>query len=37
MWRYDRALDHYDAEAYAANFTPDGAFGRSRATRRSRR
>ncbi len=27
MWRYDRALDHYDAEAYAANFTPDGAFG----------
>jgi len=27
MWRYDRALDNYDAEAYAANFTPDGAFG----------
>ena len=27
MWRYDRSLDHYDAEAYAANFTPDGAFG----------
>jgi len=27
MWRYDRALDNYDAEAYAANFTSDGAFG----------
>jgi predicted SnoaL-like aldol condensation-catalyzing enzyme len=27
MWRYDRSLDHYDAQAYAANFTPDGAFG----------
>ncbi len=27
MWRYDRALDNYDADAYAANFTPDGAFG----------
>lgn len=30
MWRYDRALDNYDAEAYAANFTPDGAFGQTR-------
>ncbi len=30
MWRYDRALDNYDAEAYAANFTPDGAFGQVR-------
>lgn len=30
MWRYDRSLDHYDAEAYAANFTPDGAFGQTR-------
>jgi len=30
MWRYDRSLDHYDAEAYAANFTPDGAFGQVR-------
>jgi predicted SnoaL-like aldol condensation-catalyzing enzyme len=30
MWRYDRALDHYDAEAYAANFTPDGAFGQTK-------
>jgi predicted SnoaL-like aldol condensation-catalyzing enzyme len=27
MWRYDRSLDNYDAEAYAANFTSDGAFG----------
>ena len=27
MWRYDRSLDNLDAEAYAANFTPDGAFG----------
>ncbi|HEY6816521.1 MAG TPA: nuclear transport factor 2 family protein [Croceibacterium sp.] len=27
MWRYDRALDNYDAKAYAANFTADGAFG----------
>jgi predicted SnoaL-like aldol condensation-catalyzing enzyme len=27
MWRYDRSLDNFDAEAYAANFTPDGAFG----------
>jgi len=30
MWRYDRSLDHYDAEAYAANFTPDGAFGQTK-------
>lgn len=28
MWAYDRALDNYDADAYAANFTEDGAFGR---------
>ncbi|MEO6153280.1 MAG: nuclear transport factor 2 family protein [Croceibacterium sp.] len=27
MWDYDRALDHYDADAYVANFVPDGAFG----------
>jgi predicted SnoaL-like aldol condensation-catalyzing enzyme len=27
MWSYDRALDTYNAEAYAAKFTPDGAFG----------
>ena len=30
MWAYDRSLDNYDAEAYAANFTPDGAFGQTR-------
>jgi predicted SnoaL-like aldol condensation-catalyzing enzyme len=30
MWRYDRSLDHYDADAYAANFTPDGAFGQTK-------
>jgi uncharacterized protein (TIGR02246 family) len=27
MWRYVRALDTFDAEAYAAAFTPDGQFG----------
>jgi len=27
MWSYDRALDNYDADAYAAKFTPDGSFG----------
>lgn len=27
MWNYDRALDNYDAEAYAMSFAPDGAFG----------
>jgi len=27
MWSYDRALDTYNAEAYAAKFTADGAFG----------
>lgn len=26
MWRYTRALDNNDAAAYAANYTPDGAF-----------
>ncbi len=30
MWRYDRSLDNYDAQAYAANFTPDGAFGQTK-------
>jgi len=30
MWRYDRSLDNLDAEAYAANFTPDGAFGQTK-------
>ena len=28
MWRYARALDTGDAEAYAATFAPDGQFGR---------
>lgn len=27
MWRYVRALDSMNADAYAANFTPDGSFG----------
>jgi predicted SnoaL-like aldol condensation-catalyzing enzyme len=27
MWDYDRALDTYNADAYAQLFTPDGAFG----------
>ena len=27
MWRYVRALDTYNADAYAAVFTPDGQFG----------
>lgn len=27
MWNYDRALDNYDADAYANSFAPDGAFG----------
>ncbi|HYD24431.1 MAG TPA: nuclear transport factor 2 family protein [Croceibacterium sp.] len=27
MWNYDRALDNYDADAYAMAFAPDGAFG----------
>jgi uncharacterized protein (TIGR02246 family) len=26
MWRYARALDTYDVEAYVANYTPDGQF-----------
>ncbi len=30
MWRYDRSLDNYDADAYVANFTPDGAFGQTK-------
>ncbi len=28
MWRYIKALDSGDAEAYAAVFAPDGQFGR---------
>ena len=27
MWRYTRALDTTDADAYAAVYTPDGQFG----------
>jgi uncharacterized protein (TIGR02246 family) len=27
MWRYVRALDSFDAEGYAATYTPDGQFG----------
>jgi hypothetical protein len=27
MWRYTRALDTNDADAYAAVYTPDGQFG----------
>jgi hypothetical protein len=27
MWRYVRALDTLDADAYAATYTPDGRFG----------
>jgi predicted SnoaL-like aldol condensation-catalyzing enzyme len=27
MWKYDRALDRFEAEKYAALFTEDGSFG----------
>ena len=27
MWRYARAIDTFDEDAYVATFTPDGAFG----------
>ena len=27
MWRYIRALDSFDADAYAGTYTPDGQFG----------
>ena len=30
MWRYDRALDGWNPDAYAAVFTPDGAFGKTK-------
>jgi len=30
MWSYDRMLDTYDADAYVALFTPDGAFGQTK-------
>ncbi|MGX7894166.1 nuclear transport factor 2 family protein [Tsuneonella sp. HG222] len=30
MWTYDRSLDMYDADRYAAHFTDDGAFGQTK-------
>ena len=30
MWRYVRALDTLNADAYAANYTPDGRFGNTK-------
>ena len=30
MWTYDRSLDTYDADRYAAHFTEDGAFGQTK-------
>lgn len=30
MWRYVRALDSFDADAYAAVFTEDGQFGQTK-------
>jgi uncharacterized protein (TIGR02246 family) len=36
MWRYVRALDSLDADAYAAAFTEDGSFGSGNTQRRSR-
>ena len=30
MWDYERALDHFDAEAYASVYTEDGSFGDTR-------
>jgi uncharacterized protein (TIGR02246 family) len=36
MWRYVRALDSLDADAYAAVFTEDGSFGSGFAQRRGR-
>jgi hypothetical protein len=29
-WRYARALDTFNPEAYAATYTPDGAFGQTK-------
>jgi uncharacterized protein (TIGR02246 family) len=34
MWRYVRALDTLDADAYAAVFTPDGQFGTGEGARK---
>jgi 3-phenylpropionate/cinnamic acid dioxygenase small subunit len=36
MWRYVRALDTLDADAYAAVFTEDGSFGSGSTQRRGR-
>lgn len=36
MWRYVRALDSLDAEAYAAAFTEDGSFGSGTTQRKGR-
>ncbi len=36
MWRYVRALDTLDADAYAAVFTEDGTFGSGNTQRRGR-
>jgi len=30
MWRYDRALDRFEADKYAALFTEDGSFGETK-------
>ena len=32
MWDYARALDSGNADAYAATYTPDGAFGETKGT-----
>jgi ketosteroid isomerase-like protein len=32
MWDYARALDTGNADAYAATYTPDGAFGQTKGT-----
>jgi uncharacterized protein (TIGR02246 family) len=36
MWRYVRALDSLDADAYAAVFTEDGTFGSGNTQRKGR-
>ena len=36
MWRYVRALDSLDADAYAAVFTEDGSFGSGTTQRKGR-
>jgi hypothetical protein len=36
MWRYVRALDSLDANAYAGVFTPDGKFGSGQTAREGR-